>query len=322
MKNLTLMYAVCAAVLGHGWAQTDSPNLPPGEPDRPERGARPEHGPRPPMATLERLEKRTFLGVATGGVEPALRAQLGLAKGTGLIVGHVDPESPAASILQQHDVLTRFDDQILVNPDQLAVLVENRKPGDTVALIVLRGGKEQAVTATLGEREAPVHGEGGPRFGFQPWMGMGSGQGMEEARRMGRETQERIQEELRRQREQMEEQVRDLRRNLDDHHRRQGERPPGRPEEGRGPASPEPRRTGPARNSTWVQDQVIINLVENAEGRHLTINDGGKEVFSGPINTEAERAGVPEEYREAVERLEQQVNRGKEAPREPAGEVL
>jgi len=100
-------------------------------------------------------EKVPFLGVETMPVDPTVAAQLGLPRGTGVVVRRVAEGSPAAGLLQPHDVLTRLDDQILVNMQQLTVLVRNRKAGDEVKLTVVRGGKESTLKAKLAEREVP-----------------------------------------------------------------------------------------------------------------------------------------------------------------------
>src|SRR5262249_11337015 len=69
----------------------------------------------------------------------------------------VQPDSPAAAAgLQVHDVLEKLDDQLLINPQQLAVLVRAKHPGDTVNLTLLHGGKESTITAKLAEKELPV----------------------------------------------------------------------------------------------------------------------------------------------------------------------
>jgi len=101
------------------------------------------------------MEKVTFLGVQTEPVGPALQAQLGIPNGTGLAVSMIVPDSAATGVLQAHDILLKFEDQILVNMDQLSVLVRNRQPGDKVKLTYLRGGKESSATVTLGENEVP-----------------------------------------------------------------------------------------------------------------------------------------------------------------------
>jgi membrane-associated protease RseP (regulator of RpoE activity) len=105
----------------------------------------------------QRTEKGTFLGVTTSHVTGALREQLGLQKGFGLVVDFVAKDSPAeAAGLKVHDVLTKLDDQLLVNTEQLAALVRAKKAGDQVTLTLIRGGKESKLTAKLVERDIPV----------------------------------------------------------------------------------------------------------------------------------------------------------------------
>lgn len=51
-----------------------------------------------------------------------------------------------------------------------------------------------------------------------------------------------------------------------------------------------------------------ITLTSNESGRHLTIKDkSGKELFNGPINTDKEKAAIPQDLREKLERLEKSV---------------
>lgn len=95
--------------------------------------------------------RSTYLGVVTSAASEALAEQLKLPKGTGLVVDFVDGQSPAAAGLRKNDVLVRLDDQVLVNPEQLAVLVKMRKPKAKVSLTLLREAKEQKVTVELGE---------------------------------------------------------------------------------------------------------------------------------------------------------------------------
>lgn len=101
------------------------------------------------------MEKVAYLGVETAPVDPAMAAQLGLSRGVGLVVRRVAEGSPAAGVLQPHDILTRLDDQLLVNMPQLTVLVRNHKAGDEVKLTYIRAGKEATAKVKLGEREVP-----------------------------------------------------------------------------------------------------------------------------------------------------------------------
>ena len=127
------------------------------------------------------MEKVAYLGVETMPVDPTIAAQLGLPRGTGVVVRRVAEGSPAAGLLQEHDVLTKLDDQILVNMGQLSVLVRNHKIGDEVKLTYIRAGKETTAKAKLAEREVPKFawegGEGGPTmqfFGSHAPMGGGA----------------------------------------------------------------------------------------------------------------------------------------------------
>lgn len=108
-------------------------------------------------------EKVAFLGVQTAPVQRTLAAQLGLPRGTGLVVTDVVEDSPAATTLQQDDILTKLDDQILIGQQQLSVLIRNKKEGDEVTLTVYRGGKETRIKVKLGQREVPKM----AAFGFE-----------------------------------------------------------------------------------------------------------------------------------------------------------
>lgn len=100
-------------------------------------------------------ETVAFLGVETAPVSPALTSQLTLPKGAGLVVRHVVPESPAASVLQLHDILLKLDDQLLIATRQLAVLVRNHNEGDEVEITYVRGGKQTTAKVKLAKHEAP-----------------------------------------------------------------------------------------------------------------------------------------------------------------------
>ena len=110
-----------------------------------------------PRMLGESREPQPFLGVVTAPVPAALTAQLGLSEGFGLLVDEVLPESPAASAgLQKYDVLKTFNDQQLINPDQLATLVRAAGKDKEVTLTLLRKGQEQRVTAKVAERVLPA----------------------------------------------------------------------------------------------------------------------------------------------------------------------
>lgn len=107
-----------------------------------------------------RKAKVAYLGVVTSPVSSTLGRQLHLPEGTGLVVDFVAEGTAAEKAgITQHDILTRLDDQILVNVPQLVVLVRLKDPGNKVALTLIREGKQRQVTAELGETERPAGAE-------------------------------------------------------------------------------------------------------------------------------------------------------------------
>ena len=48
----------------------------------------------------------------------------------GLVVAGVASDSPARDAIKLHDVLVELDGQLLINPEQLAVLVHNHRAGE------------------------------------------------------------------------------------------------------------------------------------------------------------------------------------------------
>jgi hypothetical protein len=96
--------------------------------------------------------KQTYLGVETAKADDTLRAQLKLPAGVGLEVKHVEGPAKDAGV-QQHDVLYKLNDQLLINTEQLVVLIRNFKPGEKIELTVIRQAQPVQVSATLVEKE-------------------------------------------------------------------------------------------------------------------------------------------------------------------------
>lgn len=136
----------------------DRPNRPSGYQNRiaspSERPKLAERMPAPPNA---RRVKATHLGVGVAPSGPSLAAQLGLAPNTGLVVTNVEPNSPANEKIRPHDVLVEIDGQLLINPEQFAVLIRNHRAGDEVTLKLIRGGKAETLKIALSEHEVFIH---------------------------------------------------------------------------------------------------------------------------------------------------------------------
>ena len=136
------------------FAQTPPAPPQPPQPPRPPRGpgmhepGMPGHNEKRPKVPI------TYLGVDTSQVPGVVSDQLGLAKGFGLVVDYVEPNSPAATAgVQQNDILKMLNDQILIEPSQLRKLLQTFTEGTEVTLTVLRKGQEQKLTVKLAKKE-------------------------------------------------------------------------------------------------------------------------------------------------------------------------
>src|SRR6266480_7274064 len=170
MKNMTRksIAIIAALALLPVAGFTQGPPNPPNPPAPP--------SPPNPVNPPERREKMpkvpvTFLGVETSSVPPVVCDQLALAKGFGLVVDYVVPDSPAAAAgIQQNDILRMLNDQILTEPDQLSKLIRSFPEGTTVTFTVLRKGKEEKIGVKLSKKEVPERSEFGrghrPHFNF------------------------------------------------------------------------------------------------------------------------------------------------------------
>ena len=131
-------------------AFTQTPPTPPQPPAPPHAPGMPGHHEKAPKVPM------TFLGVETSQVPDVVSEQLGLAKGLGLVVEYVEPNSPAASAgIQQNDILKMLNDQILIEPSQLRKLLQTFSDGTDVTLTILRKGQEQKITVKLAKKEMP-----------------------------------------------------------------------------------------------------------------------------------------------------------------------
>jgi len=100
---------------------------------------------------------QAYAGVNVLSLTPGFRdteLRMEIPEGVGIVVGLVDPAGPAAGKLLEKDVLTRLDDQVLVNAEQFRTLIRNRKPGQVAKLVRLRGDDVDTVEITLAGRPA------------------------------------------------------------------------------------------------------------------------------------------------------------------------
>jgi hypothetical protein len=158
MKTKTLAIVAALGLLPvTGFTQT--PPSPPNPPNQPNQSI-PPVPPVPPYKDKDKDKDRgpkvpvTFLGVETSSVPRVVSEQLGLQKGFGLVVDYVVPDGPAAAAgVQQNDIIKMFNDQILMDPDQLSKLVRSYPEGTNVTLTILRKNAETKLTVKLGKKE-------------------------------------------------------------------------------------------------------------------------------------------------------------------------
>jgi len=94
-------------------------------------------------------------GVAYAGLNVGPRVEAAdstVPAGVGIQVGFIDPKGPSVGKVEEGDILTRLDDQVLFNAEQFRALVRTRKPGDKVKVTLVRGAEPQVVEITLGVR--------------------------------------------------------------------------------------------------------------------------------------------------------------------------
>ncbi|HET6579101.1 MAG TPA: trypsin-like peptidase domain-containing protein [Gemmatimonadales bacterium] len=98
---------------------------------------------------------RGWLGIATQPVRlpPGLQRSAGTGAGAGLVVVHVEPDSPAdrGGVLLG-DILLALDDRPLSDPGDVLAALGGDRIGTPVALRVARGGRAEMLTVTVGER--------------------------------------------------------------------------------------------------------------------------------------------------------------------------
>jgi hypothetical protein len=280
-----------------GFAQTPpAPPEPPAPPHPPGPPGHHEKGPKVPM---------TYLGVETSQVPDVVSEQLGLAKGLGLVVEYVEPNSPAASAgIQQNDILKMLNDQILIEPSQLRKLLQTFSEGTEVTFTILRKGKEQKVTTKLAKKEVPQ------RHSMIPGGNHDWHWDFDETGDLGEQMQE-MKEQLKEQLGAQKGMIRETVMQAHEAARR---------------AREDARRAGReihilsrdngalrATNIDLGNAQIVLSdgkgelKLENVDGKKLlTIKDPqGKLVFSGPVETQEDIDKLPADVRGRYEKLQQ-----------------
>jgi S1-C subfamily serine protease len=109
---------------------------------------------KPIIAQLRQNGKvtRGYLGIGAISLTAPVAAQYGISRDTGVLIGQVQPGSPAATAgLQQGDVIIGLGSvNVQSLQDLQQALTTQFKPGDQVAVKIDRNGTTQTVNVTLG----------------------------------------------------------------------------------------------------------------------------------------------------------------------------
>jgi serine protease Do len=297
IKSIVTIAAIAFLPIA-GLAQTPpAPPQPPALPHPPGQPGNREKAPKVPV---------TFLGVETSRVPTVVSEQLGLAKGLGLVVDYIVPDSPAAAAgIQQNDILKMLNDQILIEPSQLRKLLQTFSDGAEVTLTILRKGQEQKVTVKLAKKEMPQR-RSWPRGDKREW-------------RWDFDNTGDLGEQMQDLKEQLQEQLGDAQRGIIRGAVMEAREAAKRAHEDAHRAAREIRilsqDNGEFRTSRidLGKAQVVFSddkgemKLENVGGKKiLTARDPqGKLVFGGPVETKEDRDKMPADVRERYERLEQ-----------------
>jgi serine protease Do len=125
----------------------------------------------PTVETLIRDGKVThaFIGIQISDVTPDNAKFFQMNKAEGAVVSEVEPDTPGAKAgLHTGDVITELDGKPVTDAGQLQMTVGQKRPGDTIHLLVVRDSKPTSIPVTLealgggkgAETAAGEHGKG------------------------------------------------------------------------------------------------------------------------------------------------------------------
>jgi serine protease Do len=250
----------------------------------------------PPPALLEKSEKPKislpYLGISSAAIPEMLSAHLGLEVGNGVIARTVIPGSPAAKAgIAENDIILSLNQTAITSPEALSVKIREYKSGDRLTLELIRKGNPSKAEVTLSERPQELQAELEHAQPFLQQMPNRQNPGLEEmleenfqrqfGLNFGAFPDEHFENTFRMMRERMNQAF----------------------------EHPAPNREG----GIQLQHNSSIRLMDNegsleiksSEGKtEVTVRDtANKVLWSGPWNTEKQKAAAPKEIRERIDRV-------------------
>ena len=254
--------------------------------------AEPEAKPDQPAAEAQKPapDAKPFLGVGSSNVPGFLGKHLKLPEGSGVLVRDLAPEGPAAKAgIQVDDVITEINGKAVGSHAEMVDQILAHKPGDEITLKFIHEGTPGQAAVKLGERPAqPKEDEGDPEnaAGGIAIPDLGGN--------LPPEMQKRIKEAM------------------DNAMKGNGGMMQLKIVPGEGGLKIQPGDGGAQGNFQFnmassinlMDDEGSVELKKNGDGSEVKVRDKeGKQVWSGPWDTEQDKAAAPPEIRARIEKL-------------------
>jgi membrane-associated protease RseP (regulator of RpoE activity) len=105
----------------------------------------------------------SYLGIGLQPLTPGLREAFSIPSEVGVLIAEVYPDTPASnSGLAAGDVIVRMDRRTIREITDVHRVLDYFEPGEELTVEVIRDGKNQESTVTLGQRDRPSVPETGP----------------------------------------------------------------------------------------------------------------------------------------------------------------
>lgn len=263
----------------------------------------PAQAPERPLAkprTVAPATNGAYLGVGGYRAPEILSIHLGLKNGEGLVVSSLDPSGPAAAAgLAENDVITRADTTIVSSREDLTRAVQAKKPGDKISLDFIHEGKPDRRDIVLTTRPE------GPVAGMRPQPNAPNAQLDRMLRNLPQEQADRIRESIEQRLRgddikpfqseaipQMDDAIDEMRKRAE------------KMFEGMKDSSGIESSSSTASSIRLLDDQGSVEIQTRNGGTEVKLLDKqGKEVWSGPWNSEQDKSAAPKEVRDRVDRL-------------------
>ena len=97
--------------------------------------------------------ERGMLGISFEAVSTGLAEAWDVPRGAAQVVQVLNDSGAEKAGIKEGDVITAVDGKVLSDPNEIATIIANRSPGETVTLSVVRDGSDREIRVTLGRRD-------------------------------------------------------------------------------------------------------------------------------------------------------------------------